>query len=283
MTGPMTREAFIWAELSEMAPGRSSLPTSPGGWPSRPARTWRCPTPTMSTMTTSRTCEGWGDSTTSATPREKTSCSSDRRIRKRLPVDLVGQQAAHHRQDQRRPELGEDDDADEGARVREVVGVGAEDDVLHPGADVRREGAEEDDAEGPVRQGGAGRAPPGGERRVAVDDARPRSPRWRWRRRLVPLVSGRPAHAHRRGAGLVSAACSGPRREQRLARDARGCCEACVSGSGRAFSTPPGGACATVRAAPALSRGGPSSAKSGRNPALSRNGEAPCKGASPAA
>ena len=30
MTGPMTREAFIWAEFSEMAPGRSSLPTSPG-------------------------------------------------------------------------------------------------------------------------------------------------------------------------------------------------------------------------------------------------------------
>ena len=30
MTGPMTREAFIWAEFKEMAPGRSRLPTSPG-------------------------------------------------------------------------------------------------------------------------------------------------------------------------------------------------------------------------------------------------------------
>ena len=30
MTGPMTREAFIWAEFREMAPGRSRLPTSPG-------------------------------------------------------------------------------------------------------------------------------------------------------------------------------------------------------------------------------------------------------------
>jgi hypothetical protein len=30
MTGPMTRDAFIWAEFSEMAPGRSTLPTSPG-------------------------------------------------------------------------------------------------------------------------------------------------------------------------------------------------------------------------------------------------------------
>ena len=30
MTGPITLDAFIWAELSEIAPGRSSRPTSPG-------------------------------------------------------------------------------------------------------------------------------------------------------------------------------------------------------------------------------------------------------------
>jgi len=30
ITGPMTLDAFIWAEFSEMAPGRSALPTSPG-------------------------------------------------------------------------------------------------------------------------------------------------------------------------------------------------------------------------------------------------------------
>ena len=36
--------------------------------------------------------------------------------------------------------------------------------------------------------------------------------------------------------------------------------------------------CATVRGAPALCRGGPSSAKSGEIPALSRNGEAPAWG-----
>ena len=30
MIGPMTRDAFIWAELREMAPARSSLPTRPG-------------------------------------------------------------------------------------------------------------------------------------------------------------------------------------------------------------------------------------------------------------
>ncbi len=35
----------------------------------------------------------------------------------------------------------------------DVVGVRAQDDVLHPGADVGGEGAEEDDAEGAVPQG----------------------------------------------------------------------------------------------------------------------------------
>ena len=56
------------------------------------------------------------------------------------------------------------------ARVGEVVGVGTEDDVLHPGADVRGEGAQEDDAEGPVRQGGPRRARPGRDGGVPVDD-----------------------------------------------------------------------------------------------------------------
>ena len=56
------------------------------------------------------------------------------------------------------------------ARVGEVVGVGTEDHVLHPGADVGGEGAEEDDAEGPVGQGGPGGAPAGWERGVPVDD-----------------------------------------------------------------------------------------------------------------
>ena len=67
-----------------------------------------------------------------------------------LAVDLVRQQAADHWEEESRAELGEDDDADEGARVRQIVGVGAEDHVLHPGADVRGEGAQEDDAECPV-------------------------------------------------------------------------------------------------------------------------------------
>ena len=87
-----------------------------------------------------------------------------------LPVELVRQEAPHHGQDQGRPELGEDDDAHERCRVREVIGVGTEDHVLHPGADVRGEGAQEDDAERPVRQGRPGRAAAGRERGVPVDD-----------------------------------------------------------------------------------------------------------------
>ncbi len=87
-----------------------------------------------------------------------------------LAVDLVGQQAADHGQDQGRPQLGEDDDAHEGARVGELIGVGTEDDVLHPGADVRCKGAQEDDAEGPVGEGGPRGAGPGRDRGVPVDD-----------------------------------------------------------------------------------------------------------------
>ena len=87
-----------------------------------------------------------------------------------LAVHLVGQEAADHRQQERRAQLGEDDDADERARVGQVVRVHAEDDVLHPGADVRGEGAQEHDAERPVRQRGPGRAPARRERAVPVDD-----------------------------------------------------------------------------------------------------------------
>ena len=85
-----------------------------------------------------------------------------------LAVDLVGQQAAQGGQDERRAELGEDDHPDERARVRRVVGVGAQDDVLHPGADVGGEGAEEHDPERAVPQGRGRRA--GGDGAVPVDD-----------------------------------------------------------------------------------------------------------------
>ena len=94
----------------------------------------------------------------------------ERRIRKRLRSTLSASRPPTMGRTRVGPELGEDDDADERARVREVVGVGAEDDVLHPGADVRGEGAQEDDAERPVPERRPGRAAAGRDRTVAVDD-----------------------------------------------------------------------------------------------------------------
>ena len=91
-------------------------------------------------------------------------------IRKRLRSTLSASRPPTMGSTSVGPELGEDDDADERGRVREVVGVGAEDDVLHPGADVRGEGTQEDDAEGAVRQGRPGGAAPGRDGAVPVDD-----------------------------------------------------------------------------------------------------------------
>ena len=83
---------------------------------------------------------------------------SVRTIEQLLAVDDVGQHAADDRQEQERTELGEDDQADEDAgELRQVVGDGAEHDVLHPRADVGGERAEVDDAERPVRDRRHGR------------------------------------------------------------------------------------------------------------------------------
>ena len=113
-------------------------------------------------MSTSSTWEGCGRrAPPGPRPSENTICSMDRMIRKRLRSTLSAMSPPTMGSTSVGPELGEDDDADERARVGEVVGVGAEDDVLHPGADVRGEGAQEDDAEGAVRQGRPGGAPAG--------------------------------------------------------------------------------------------------------------------------
>src|SRR3546814_5567300 len=53
---------------------------------------------------------------------------------------------------QERSELGEEQDADEGGALGEVVGQGAEHDVLHPRADVRQERTDEHPPEGGVPQ-----------------------------------------------------------------------------------------------------------------------------------
>ena len=88
MIGPMTRDAFIWAEFSEIAPGRSSRPTRPGRMAEYAGPNMALPAPTMNTMATRSTLEGSGDNTTRATATEKTSCSIDRMMRNRLRSTL---------------------------------------------------------------------------------------------------------------------------------------------------------------------------------------------------
>ena len=69
------------------------------------------PTPTSSTMTTSRTWEGCGESTDQRHAEREDELLDGEEDQEALAVDLVGQQAAHHGQDQGGPQLGEDDDA----------------------------------------------------------------------------------------------------------------------------------------------------------------------------
>ncbi len=64
-------------------------------------------------MTTSRTWDGCGDEHDQRHAEREDQLLDGEEDQEALAVDLVGQQAAHHGQDERRPELGEDDDADE--------------------------------------------------------------------------------------------------------------------------------------------------------------------------
>ena len=86
-------------------------------------------------------------------------------------IHPVSDETADHRQQQGWAELGEDHDADVRARVGELEGIGTEHDVLHPGADVRGEGPEEDDPEGSMAEGGADGAAGRRNNGVTVDDS----------------------------------------------------------------------------------------------------------------
>ena len=155
-------------------------------------------------------------------PRARTPAArSTRTMRKRLRSTLSARRPPTIGQDQGGAQLGEDDDADERGRVREVVGVRAEDDVLHPGADVRGEGAQEDDAEGPVRQRRPRRAGPGRERGCRRRRRRPRSPRWRWRQPLDQPLPPRPGLVGRRTRAAPAHGTGGRRRPPRGSGAAR--------------------------------------------------------------
>ena len=85
------------------------------------------------------------------------------------PVERVGENAAHRREEQQRTELRECEQPDVARRLREDEPVRAEEHVLHPRADVRREHTDPEHAEVAVSQRGAGGAADQDD--VAVDQS----------------------------------------------------------------------------------------------------------------
>ena len=122
--------------------------------------------PIRNTMPTSATRDGSSDGRDPRQPEGEQALQHRHGDEEPAAVEGVGQQAADEREQQQRTELREQQHADEGRRLGEVVGQRAEDDVLHPAADVRQERADEHPPEHPVAQGGPGRS--GADRAVAV-------------------------------------------------------------------------------------------------------------------
>jgi hypothetical protein len=74
MAGPTIREAFIWTELSEMAPERSSRGTSTGTTALKTGAYSALPMPMQSTTSTIRVRLGSAGRATAASSTEKTAC-----------------------------------------------------------------------------------------------------------------------------------------------------------------------------------------------------------------
>ena len=107
--------------------------------------------------------------TMAARTSEKTACSTWRTIRSSRRSNRSANIPPNSPREQQRAQLGEGQQPDERARAREVVGVGAQDERLHPGADVRRERPDPHPPEGHVRQRRQHRArPSGAEDRIAL-------------------------------------------------------------------------------------------------------------------
>ena len=153
MTGPMTRDRFMFTELSETAPARSSLSTSCGTSDPNVGAYTAWPMPMASVHRKSaelRRVREWRSS-----DEQGEDGLLDAHDDEQLPpIEDVGERAADHREQQQRHQLGEDDQADEDGRPGDLVGEGAEDHVLHPAADVRQERPQEDAPEGGVGEGG---------------------------------------------------------------------------------------------------------------------------------
>ena len=165
IAGPMTRERFICTDWSDTAPGRSSFGTSVGRIAPIAGPLSALPMPMTSTKKKSSVsfgCDCGGEEREHDREHELLELHPDQEL---AAVEHVGEHPAETGEEQQRAELGEVDEADVGGVVGELQRVRAEDDVLHPGADVRRERPAPDDAEVPVAQ-----------RRARGADERVRSP-----------------------------------------------------------------------------------------------------------
>ena len=68
--------------------------------------------PTANTAATISACDGWFESAIPASPNENTELRELRADEEPAAVDDVGEQAAERRQEQQRPELREEHEAD---------------------------------------------------------------------------------------------------------------------------------------------------------------------------
>ena len=147
MIGPITRERFICTDASATAPGRSSRGTSVGRIAFSPGAPSAFAMPIANTDADDQHLRRIARQRDAREPEREHELRELGADEEPAAVDDVGEQPAERREEQQRPELREEHEADEGRRAGELQRVGAEHDVLHPRADVGREHAEVDDAE----------------------------------------------------------------------------------------------------------------------------------------
>ena len=167
MAGPMTRDRFICTDWRDTAPGMSRLGTSTGSTAEKTGAFSALPIPTARTQRKMSVVEGWCRDAVQASTSEKTSCSTWQATSSRFRSTRSAKRPTDDGQQEEGAELGEADGGDVGGRVGQLVGQHPEGDVLHPRADIGREGAQPHRTEGRMGQG-----PPGAARRigeVAVD------------------------------------------------------------------------------------------------------------------
>ena len=186
IAGPMTRDRFIWTDVSETAPVRSSRGTSVGRIALSPGAPSALAMPIANTITTMRTRDGCDCHATNANPNDSAPWSTCMLTSSRRRSTRSARSPPIIDRKSNGPSCPKYNRPDVEPAVRERQPVRTEDDVLHPRADVRRERAAVDDAEVAVAQRRRGRSPLHTEHHRRR--GRPRRPR---ARALPPAASRR--------------------------------------------------------------------------------------------